>query len=194
MRIPSNILAIILLTGAIAHGGPSASTSDDTQVFDHPPEKTYITMTQAQVEAAFMKSQKLKLPMAWDDVWQALGLPPEERLTPRSHMGAASRVDFSRWELTKWQSDGSCYTLIVIYRLAAKNSPAPAMIYEVLFAREYDDEKRPILIISDPLYYFMEHERIEKEVSPNKPPLRMPVSGTPAAGAPVAPPPGIAGR
>ena len=30
--------------------------------------------------------------------------------------------------------------------------------------------------------------------SPNKPPLRMPVSGTPAADAPVAPPPGIAGR
>jgi hypothetical protein len=42
------------------------------------------------------------------------------------------------------------------------------------------------------------------EISPNKAPLRMPVSGTPAAassaeatearGAPVAPPPGIAGR
>jgi hypothetical protein len=30
--------------------------------------------------------------------------------------------------------------------------------------------------------------------SPNQPPLRMPVSGTPAAGAPVAPPPGIVGR
>ena len=29
---------------------------------------------------------------------------------------------------------------------------------------------------------------------PNQPPLRMPVSGTPAADAPVAPPPGIAGR
>jgi hypothetical protein len=29
---------------------------------------------------------------------------------------------------------------------------------------------------------------------PNQPPLRMPVSGTPAAEAPVAPPPGIAGR
>ena len=29
---------------------------------------------------------------------------------------------------------------------------------------------------------------------PNQPPLRMPVSGTPAAGAAVAPPPGIAGR
>jgi hypothetical protein len=28
----------------------------------------------------------------------------------------------------------------------------------------------------------------------NQPPLRMPVSGTPAADAPVAPPPGIAGR
>jgi hypothetical protein len=32
------------------------------------------------------------------------------------------------------------------------------------------------------------------EMPPNKPPLRMPVSGTPAADAPVAPPPGIAGR
>ena len=32
-----------------------------------------------------------------------------------------------------------------------------------------------------------------REESPNQP-LRMPVSGTPAAGAPVAPPPGIAGR
>jgi len=31
-------------------------------------------------------------------------------------------------------------------------------------------------------------------ISPNQPPLRMPVSGTPAADAPVAPPPGIAGR
>jgi hypothetical protein len=30
--------------------------------------------------------------------------------------------------------------------------------------------------------------------APNLPPLRMPVSGTPAVGAPVAPPPGIAGR
>jgi hypothetical protein len=36
--------------------------------------------------------------------------------------------------------------------------------------------------------------RIEMKNSPNKPPLRMPVSGTPAADAPVAPPPGIAGR
>ena len=37
----------------------------------------------------------------------------------------------------------------------------------------------------------------EKDIeppSPNQPPLRMPVSGTPAANAPVAPPPGIAGR
>jgi hypothetical protein len=33
-----------------------------------------------------------------------------------------------------------------------------------------------------------------RENSPNQPPLRMPVSGTPAANAPVAPPPGIAGR
>jgi hypothetical protein len=33
-----------------------------------------------------------------------------------------------------------------------------------------------------------------EEKSPNQPPLRMPVSGTPAADAPVAPPPGIAGR
>jgi hypothetical protein len=32
------------------------------------------------------------------------------------------------------------------------------------------------------------------EKVPNQPPLRMPVSGTPAAAAPVAPPPGIAGR
>ena len=32
------------------------------------------------------------------------------------------------------------------------------------------------------------------EKAPNQPPLRMPVSGTPAADAPVAPPPGIAGR
>jgi uncharacterized protein YggE len=35
---------------------------------------------------------------------------------------------------------------------------------------------------------------IRQENQPNKPPLRMPVSGTPAADAPVAPPPGIAGR
>jgi len=34
----------------------------------------------------------------------------------------------------------------------------------------------------------------EERHLPNKPPLRMPVSGTPAADAPVAPPPGIAGR
>ena len=33
-----------------------------------------------------------------------------------------------------------------------------------------------------------------KENLPNQPPLRMPVSGTPAADAPVAPPPGTAGR
>jgi hypothetical protein len=32
------------------------------------------------------------------------------------------------------------------------------------------------------------------EKLPNQPPLRMPVGGTPAADAPVAPPPGIAGR
>jgi hypothetical protein len=36
------------------------------------------------------------------------------------------------------------------------------------------------------------YSRAEKEA--NQPPLRMPVSGTPAADAPVAPPPGIAGR
>ena len=34
---------------------------------------------------------------------------------------------------------------------------------------------------------------VQKDL-PNQPPLRMPVSGTPAADAPVAPPPGIAGR
>jgi hypothetical protein len=34
----------------------------------------------------------------------------------------------------------------------------------------------------------------QQETEPNQPPLRMPVSGTPAADAPVAPPPGIAGR
>jgi hypothetical protein len=33
-----------------------------------------------------------------------------------------------------------------------------------------------------------------EEKKANQPPLRMPVSGTPAAGAPVAPPPGTAGR
>jgi hypothetical protein len=32
-----------------------------------------------------------------------------------------------------------------------------------------------------------------EEVVPNQPPLQTPVSGMPAAGAPVAPPPGIAG-
>jgi len=37
-------------------------------------------------------------------------------------------------------------------------------------------------------------KRMESEYAPNQPPLRMPVSGTPAADAPVAPPPGIAGR
>jgi len=37
-------------------------------------------------------------------------------------------------------------------------------------------------------------QRHYKKKEPNQPPLRMPVSGTPAAGAPVAPPPGIAGR
>ena len=36
--------------------------------------------------------------------------------------------------------------------------------------------------------------RVEKIKLANQPPLRMPVSGTPAADAPVAPPPGIAGR
>ncbi len=36
------------------------------------------------------------------------------------------------------------------------------------------------------------HEKMKD--TPNQPPLRMPVSGTPAADAPVAPPPGIAGR
>jgi len=34
----------------------------------------------------------------------------------------------------------------------------------------------------------------EENLTLNQPPLRMPVSGTPAADAPVAPPPGIAGR
>jgi hypothetical protein len=34
----------------------------------------------------------------------------------------------------------------------------------------------------------------EMKSAPNQPPLRMPISGTPAADAPVAPPPGIAGR
>jgi hypothetical protein len=33
-----------------------------------------------------------------------------------------------------------------------------------------------------------------RKLPANQPPLRMPVSGTPAANAPVAPPPGIAGR
>jgi hypothetical protein len=36
--------------------------------------------------------------------------------------------------------------------------------------------------------------RLLQKKPPNQPPLRMPVSGTPAADAPVAPPPGIAGR
>jgi hypothetical protein len=34
----------------------------------------------------------------------------------------------------------------------------------------------------------------DRKTPPNQPPLRMPVSGTPAADAPVAPPPSIAGR
>ena len=35
--------------------------------------------------------------------------------------------------------------------------------------------------------------KVKERNSPNQPPLRMPVSGTPAADAPVAPPPGAAG-
>ncbi len=47
-------------------------------------------------------------------------------------------------------------------------------------ARDFEQTEHPIIIL--------------KGNVPNQPPLRMPVSGTPAAGAPVAPPPGIAGR
>ena len=35
---------------------------------------------------------------------------------------------------------------------------------------------------------------LQEKTSPNQPPSRMPVSGTPAVGAPVAPPPGRAGQ
>jgi hypothetical protein len=54
--------------------------------------------------------------------------------------------------------------------------------------RKYADQKSR-------LYDFIS-EMVEeaKKRTPNQPPLRMPVSGTPAADAPVAPPPGIAGR
>ena len=56
------------------------------------------------------------------------------------------------------------------------------------------------LLVSTLVYVYLWKSvvRISKEQvggnPPNQPPLRMPVSGTPAADAPVAPPPGIAGR
>jgi hypothetical protein len=41
---------------------------------------------------------------------------------------------------------------------------------------------------------YLAHLKAKSKIPPNQPPLQMPTSGTPAAGAPVAPPSGPAGR
>jgi hypothetical protein len=61
----------------------------------------------------------------------------------------------------------------------AKAEPDRYAIYVGDVPTELSQEMRPYLDSKD---------------EPDQPPLRMPVSGTPAADAPVAPPPGIAGR
>jgi hypothetical protein len=69
------------------------------------------------------------------------------------------------------------------------------MVYQVVFALEQFDERKPTLILSGRRFPFDEYDQFfSRMMAPIQPPLQTPTSDTPVAGALVALPPGKAGR
>ncbi len=128
-------------------------------------KKVYATLSPAEVEAAFARFQKLRLPMPFSDAWLAMGLPDMDRLSFEVHGGGSmSMPHFTRWTLTNRQPDGGHYTLTVFFRHPAEDGSAPALIYGAFFAYEFDWGDRPARILSDRGFYFRSLDAIEKSL------------------------------
>jgi hypothetical protein len=89
-------------------------------------------------------------------------------------------------DLEVWTWETGTRDLINAKFLSGPYKGATVDLRSLSKAEPIDDPEKPWIFVCDPDYL--------EEKSPNQPPLRMPVSGTPAADAAVAPPPGIAGR
>jgi len=108
----------------------------------------------------------------------------------------------------QWKSQGTLYHPVAACRIPSKNGEVTLVITrdkpENVPGSSPNGKIRAYLIerpsvpipdtpfMSDPVVLAKTRYNLSEETA-NQPP-RMPVSGTPAAGAPVAPPPGIAGR
>ena len=140
------------------------------------------TLSPQQVEAAFFRLQKLKLPMPFDDAFRAMGLPPDGEM---SVIGASyGSVPSFCYQLTERLPDGGYYTLRVIYVRGSETPKKEAILLRAYFAIEYDAKDKPALVLSQ--RNFIDLAVLEIQAQENPKPAPAP---TPAMVSPAVPPP-----
>lgn len=119
-----------------------------------------------QVEAAFSRLQELKLPMAFDDAFRAMGLPPDSEL---SVIGASyGPAPHFCYQLTEQLPDGGYYTLRVIYVPGSENPKKEAILLRAYFAIEYNAKDRPALVLSLRDFISLAIHEIEEQRRPDQ--------------------------